>query len=280
MTQAQMTDTPMSPASPTRDAETNDVATNDVATLLSIESLNQFYGESHTLWDLTLEIPAGQCTCVMGRNGVGKTTLMKCIMGEESVRDGKLLYRAEGGSGENSSGDASGHEPLDLTRRKLEERARLGVGYVPQGRQIFPMMTVEENLRTGLAVRRDGLRQIPERIYELFPVLKEMRHRRGGDLSGGQQQQLAIGRALVIEPRLLILDEPGEGIQPNIVAQIGEVIRRLIKEDGLTVLLVEQKLPFARKYADRFVIMDRGRRVAEGEIAALSDELIKQHLTV
>ncbi|AZV32614.1 urea ABC transporter ATP-binding subunit UrtE [Cobetia sp. ICG0124] len=236
--------------------------------MLSIESLNQFYGESHTLWDLTLEIPAGQCTCVMGRNGVGKTTLMKCIMGEESVRDGKLLYRRRA------------WEPLDLTRRKLEERARLGVGYVPQGRQIFPMMTVEENLRTGLAVRRDGLRQIPERIYELFPVLKEMRHRRGGDLSGGQQQQLAIGRALVIEPRLLILDEPGEGIQPNIVAQIGEVIRRLIKEDGLTVLLVEQKLPFARKYADRFVIMDRGRRVAEGEIAALSDELIKQHLTV
>lgn len=282
MTQAQMTDTPMPHASPTHDPATNDVATNDVAPLLSIESLNQFYGESHTLWDLTLEIPAGQCTCVMGRNGVGKTTLMKCIMGEESVRDGKLLYRAEGegGSGENISGDASGDEPLDLTRRKLEERARLGVGYVPQGRQIFPMMTVEENLRTGLAVRRDGLRQIPERIYELFPVLKEMRHRRGGDLSGGQQQQLAIGRALVIEPRLLILDEPGEGIQPNIVAQIGEVIRRLIKEDGLTVLLVEQKLPFARKYADRFVIMDRGRRVAEGEIAALSDELIKQHLTV
>jgi urea transport system ATP-binding protein len=249
--------------------------------LLTIDTLNQFYGESHTLWDLTLEIPVGQCTCVMGRNGVGKTTLMKCIMGEESVRDGKLLYRADGdASGSDSGRDASSNEPLDLTRRKLEERARLGVGYVPQGRQIFPMMTVEENLRTGLAVRRDGLRQIPERIYELFPVLKEMRHRRGGDLSGGQQQQLAIGRALVIEPRLLILDEPGEGIQPNIVAQIGEVIRRLIKEDGLTVLLVEQKLPFARKYADRFVIMDRGRRVAEGEIAALSDELIKQHLTV
>lgn len=129
---------------------------------------------------------------------------------------------------------------------------------VPQGRQIFPLLTVEENLRTGLAVRKDGSKKIPERVYELFPVLKEMRHRRGGDLSGGQQQQLAIGRALVIEPHLLILDEPGEGIQPNIVAQIGEVIRRLIKEDGLTVLLVEQKLPFARKYADRFAILDRG----------------------
>ncbi len=243
--------------------------------LLTIDTLNQFYGESHTLWDLTLEIPAGQCTCVMGRNGVGKTTLMKCIMGEEVVRDGALHYLA-GDEAQKSTVEKS----LDLTRRKLEDRARLGIGYVPQGRQIFPLMTVEENLRTGLAVRRDGLRQIPERIYELFPVLKEMRHRRGGDLSGGQQQQLAIGRALVIEPRLLILDEPGEGIQPNIVAQIGEVIRRLIKEDGLTVLLVEQKLPFARKYADRFVIMDRGRRVAEGEIAGLSDELIKQHLTV
>ena len=129
---------------------------------------------------------------------------------------------------------------------------------VPQGRQIFPLLTVEENLRTGLAVRKDGSKKIPERVYELFPVLKEMRHRRGGDLSGGQQQQLAIGRALVIEPRLLILDEPGEGIQPNIVTQIGEVIRTLIKEDGLTVLLVEQKLPFARKYADRFAILDRG----------------------
>lgn len=129
---------------------------------------------------------------------------------------------------------------------------------VRQGRQIFPLLTVEENLRTGLVVRKDGSKKIPERVYELFPVLKEMRHRRGGDLSGGQQQQLAIGRALVIEPRLLILDEPGEGIQPNIVTQIGEVIRTLIKEDGLTVLLVEQKLPFARKYADRFAILDRG----------------------
>ena len=232
--------------------------------LLKIEKLNQYYGESHTLWDLDLDVPKGQCTCVMGRNGVGKTTLMKCIMGEESVRDGSILL------------DGS----IELTKEKLEERSRLGIGYVPQGRQIFPLLTVEENLRTGLAVRKDGSKQIPERIYELFPVLKEMKNRRGGDLSGGQQQQLAIGRALVIEPRLLILDEPGEGIQPNIVTQIGEVIRRLIKEDGLTVLLVEQKLPFARKFADRFAIMDRGRQVAGGEIAELSDELIKKHLTV
>ena len=232
--------------------------------MLKIEKLNQFYGESHTLWELELDVPKGQCTCVMGRNGVGKTTLMKCVMGEESTSSGSIQF--DGGT--------------ELTKQKLEERSRLGIGYMPQGRQIFPLLTVEENLRTGLAVRKDGSKKIPERIYELFPVLKEMKNRRGGDLSGGQQQQLAIGRALVIEPQLLILDEPGEGIQPNIVAQIGEVIRRLIKEDGLTVLLVEQKLPFARKYADRFAIMDRGRRVAEGEIAELSDELIKKHLTV
>lgn len=236
--------------------------------MLAIEKLNQFYGESHTLWDLDLDVPAGQCTCVMGRNGVGKTTLLKAVMGEVNVASGQLRYTA---------GDQSA---VELTKKSVEARSRLGIGYVPQGRQIFPLLTVEENLRTGLAARSDGLKKIPERVYELFPVLKEMKNRRGGDLSGGQQQQLAIGRALVIEPKLLILDEPGEGIQPNIVAQIGQVIRQLIKEDGLTVLLVEQKLPFARKYADRFVIMDRGRPVAKGEISELSNELIKQHLTV
>lgn len=236
--------------------------------MLAIEQLNQFYGESHTLWDLDLDVPAGQCTCVMGRNGVGKTTLLKAVMGEVNVASGHLRY---------TGGDQSA---VELTKKSVEARSRLGIGYVPQGRQIFPLLTVEENLRTGLAARSDGLKKIPERVYELFPVLKEMKHRRGGDLSGGQQQQLAIGRALVIEPKLLILDEPGEGIQPNIVAQIGQVIRQLIKEDGLTVLLVEQKLPFARKYADRFVIMDRGRPVAKGEISELSNELIKQHLTV
>ena len=232
--------------------------------MLTIDKLNQYYGESHTLWDLDLAVPAGECTCVMGRNGVGKTTLMKAIMGEVAVASGSIRYAEE----------------VELTRRRVEDRSRLGIGYVPQGRQIFPLMTVEENLRTGLAARSDGRRSIPERIYELFPVLEEMKHRRGGDLSGGQQQQLAIGRALVLEPRLLILDEPGEGIQPNIVTLIGEVIRKLIKEDGLSVLLVEQKLPFARRYADRFVIMDRGRPVARGGIGELTESLIKAHLTV
>ena len=232
--------------------------------MLTIDGLNQFYGESHTLWDLDLSVPTAECTCVMGRNGVGKTTLMKAIMGEVALASGSIRYA----------------DDIELTRRRVEERSRLGIGYVPQGRQIFPLLTVEENLRTGLAARADGLKRIPSRVYELFPVLDEMKHRRGGDLSGGQQQQLAIGRALVLEPRLLILDEPGEGIQPNIVAQIGAVIRRLIQEDGLSVLLVEQKLPFARQYADRFMIMDRGRPMARGSIDELSDALIKEHLTV
>ncbi len=231
--------------------------------MLAIEGLNQFYGESHTLWDLSLEVPAGQCTCVMGRNGVGKTTLMQCLMGLLPVRSGAMRYRDQ-----------------DLGRLPAERRAALGLGYVPQGRQIFPLLTVEENLRIGLPARADRLRTVPDAIYDLFPVLREMRGRRGGDLSGGQQQQLAIGRALVIDPKLLILDEPTEGIQPNIVQEIGGIIRRLIGEFGLTVILVEQKLPFARRVADRFAILDRGRLMAAGDIGALGDDLVRQYLTV
>ena len=161
-----------------------------------------------------------------------------------------------------------------------ENRARSGIGYVPQGREIFPLLTVEENLKISLGARPDKAKQIPPQIYELFPVLKEMKHRRGGDLSGGQQQQLAIGRALVLDPKLLILDEPTEGIQPNIVRDIGEVIRKLNSELGLTVLLVEQKLPFARRAAEHFFIMERGRVVANGEMDMLDDELIQRYLTV
>jgi len=231
--------------------------------MLKIEQLNQYYGQSHTLWDLDLEVPEGQCTVLMGRNGVGKTTLLQCIMGLLPVRDGSIQY------GET-----------DLRRVGAEQRAGLGVGYVPQGRQIFPLLSVEENLLIGLPARRDGLRRIPEFIFEMFPVLHQMLGRRGGDLSGGQQQQLAIGRALVTDPRLLILDEPTEGIQPNIVSEIGNIVRRLNREMGLTVLLVEQKLPFARKVADRFCLLDRGRAVATGSMAALNEDLIQQYLTV
>lgn len=231
--------------------------------MLNITQLNQYYGESHTLWDMALQVPEGQCTVLMGRNGVGKTTLLQCIMGLVKVRDGHIDYQGQ-----------------NLLAVDAEHRARLGLGYVPQGRQIFPLLTVEENLRIGLPVRRDRLRQIPAAIFELFPVLKEMLHRRGGDLSGGQQQQLAIGRALVLDPKLLILDEPTEGIQPNIVHQIGDIIRKLNVELGLTVLLVEQKLPFARRVGDRFCLLDRGRQVAQGAMAELDDALIQRYLTV
>lgn len=231
--------------------------------MLNIEGLNQFYGESHTLWDLSLEIPSGRCTVIMGRNGVGKTTLMECIMGLRALKSGSMMLDGE-----------------DIAKLSAERRPYMGVGYVPQGRQIFPTLTVQENLEIGLPARKDKSRKVPEAIYELFPVLKEMLHRRGGDLSGGQQQQLAIGRALVTDPKLLILDEPTEGIQPNVVAEIGDVIRRLNEESGLTVVLVEQKLPFARKVGDRFCILDRGRNVAAGEMPELSEELIQKYLTV
>lgn len=234
-----------------------------MSNMLSIHGLNQFYAQSHTLWDIDFDVVEGQCTCLMGRNGVGKTTLLNCIMGALPLASGEIHYR-----------------DMPLHTKPMEHRARAGIGYVPQGRQIFPLLTVEENLQIGLPARPDRVRKIPESIYELFPVLKEMRHRLGGDLSGGQQQQLAIGRALVIDPKLLILDEPTEGIQPNIVAEIGEVIRKLNQEIGMTVLLVEQKLHFVKKVADQFCILDRGRRVADGPVAVLSDELVAEYLTV
>jgi urea transport system ATP-binding protein len=194
---------------------------------------------------------------------MGKTTLLKCIMGLLPTASGELLYEGQ-----------------DLRKLGADRRARLGIGYVPQGREIFSQLTVEENLRIGLSARKDKLREVPEEIFALFPVLKKMLRRRGGDLSGGQQQQLAIGRAMVLQPRLLILDEPTEGIQPNIVHEIGDIILRLNKEANLTVLLVEQKLPFARRVASEFRIIDKGRVVADGGISALTDELVRQHLTV
>jgi urea transport system ATP-binding protein len=231
--------------------------------VLAIKGLNQFYGGSHTLWDVTLTVPAGSRMCVMGRNGMGKTTLLKCIMGLQASRSGGIDFEGQ-----------------DLTKLSAEQRAKLGIGYVPQGREIFSQLTVEENLRVGIGVRKNGPRSIPDRIFELFPVLRKMMRRRGGDLSGGQQQQLAIGRALVLEPKLLILDEPCEGIQPNIVHEIGDIVIRLNKEEGLTVLLVEQKLPFARRVASEFCILDKGRNVAQGSIDNLTDEVVNKHLSV
>jgi len=231
--------------------------------LLAIDGVNQSYGGSHILWDVDVRIPAGARMCLMGRNGMGKTTLLKCIMGLLPVSSGSLLF-----------------EGSDLGTLPAEERARRGIGYVPQGREIFPQLTVEENLRVGLGIRPNGLRGVPPRVYELFPVLKQMRHRRGGNLSGGQQQQLAIGRAMVLEPTLLILDEPTEGIQPNIVHEIGDIILRLNQETGVTVLLVEQKLPFARRVASEFVIMEKGRCVVGGSIDELTDDVVHAHLSV
>ena len=231
--------------------------------MLTLDGLNQYYGESHTLWDITLQVEQGSCLCLMGRNGVGKTTLIRSIMGLLPLASGEI-----------------GFDGQTISRQGADARARIGIGYVPQGREIFPLLSVEENLRIGLSARRDKQRDIPEHIFELFPVLKKMLRRRGGDLSGGQQQQLAIGRALAIDPQLLILDEPTEGIQPNIVQEIGEIIRHLNREKNLTVLLVEQKLPFTRSVAREFSLMDRGRLVAGGSIDELNEELIQHYLTV
>jgi urea transport system ATP-binding protein len=231
--------------------------------MLQIKELNQYYGESHTLWDIELFVPKGKCTCLMGRNGVGKTTLLDVIMGLLPLQSGQIIL-----------------DGTEITKFAAEKRAGLGVGYVPQGRQIFPLLTVQENLEIGLGNGRSKIKTIPDLVFSLFPVLKEMKNRRGGDLSGGQQQQLAIGRALVLDPSLLILDEPTEGIQPNIVHEIGDIVNTLKSELGITVLLVEQKLPFARAVADGFTILDRGRSVAAGDMDTLDEKLIRKYLTV
>jgi len=231
--------------------------------MLTLKGINQFYGGSHTLWDVDFEVASGSITCLMGRNGMGKTTLLKCVMGLLPVSTGSIHL------GEK-----------DITAVAADRRASLGVGYVPQGREIFGQLSVEENLRLGQYVRKDNGAEALERVYQTFPVLKKMARRRGGDLSGGQQQQLAIGRALIFDPKLLILDEPCEGIQPNIVAEIGDLLIRLNQDTGLTVLLVEQKLPFARRVASEFRILDKGRLVAGGDISELSDTLVERHLSV
>lgn len=217
-----------------------------------VNKLNQYYGGSHILRDVNFDVPAGKVTALLGRNGVGKTTLLKALMGLIPVRTGQVLF-----------------ENKDLTRAKPYERARAGLGYVPQGREIFARLTVEENLRMAAAAG------IPERIFELFPVLRQMLGRRGGDLSGGQQQQLAIGRALAMKPRLLILDEPTEGIQPSIIKEIEHVIRALAATGEMAILLVEQYYDFARSLADQYLVMERGEIVARGAGADMDRDGIK-----
>jgi len=231
--------------------------------LLAVHALNQSYGGSRTLWDVDIQVPEGSRTCLMGRNGMGKTTLLKCIMGLLPASSGRITF-----------------DGRDIRPLAAEARAGLGIGYVPQGREIFPQLTVGENLEVGLGLGKGRVKKIPDSIFEMFPVLKQMLRRRGGDLSGGQQQQLAIGRALVLQPSLLILDEPTEGIQPNIVHEIGDIILRLNRDAGVTVLLVEQKLPFARRVASEFRILEKGRCVADGPIEALTDDVVHDHLSV
>jgi urea transport system ATP-binding protein len=230
--------------------------------VLDVREVHQYYGGSHTLRGTSLSLPEGSCTCVMGRNGVGKTTLLRAIMGLVAVRSGSVSF---GGR--------------ELLGSDTSERARVGIGYVPQGREIFPELTVEENLRVGAIGRGRGA-DIPELVLRLFPVLRTMMRRRGGDLSGGQQQQLAIARALTLKPKCVLLDEPTEGIQPSIVHELGDVIRRLYVEEKVSVLLVEQKLPFARRVGQHFFLMDRGAVVASGAMKDLSEDLVRRHLTV
>ncbi len=231
--------------------------------MINVSQLNQRYGGSQILWDLNMDIAAGSRTCIMGRNGVGKTTLLKCLMGMLPAASGSITINQQ-----------------DVTRASIESRANIGVGYVPQGRHIFGQLTVEENLKVSLNCKRQTSRSLPEDIFEYFPVLKEMLQRRGGDLSGGQQQQLAIARALVLNPNMLILDEPNEGIQPNIVQLIRDVLLRLNKEKGMTIVLVEQKLPFARAVGEQFYLMERGKMVSHGAMPELNDDLVKQYLSV
>ena len=231
--------------------------------MLKIDELNQSYGQSHTLWDVNLEVDHGACVSLIGRNGVGKTTLLECVMGLLKTDSGSIFFNG-----------------TNLLSEAAERRAALHIGYVPQGRMIFPLLTVAENLEIGLGNQPRSNRSIPDHVFDLFPVLKSMLRRRGGDLSGGQQQQLAIARALVINPDFLILDEPTEGIQPNIVQEIGDVIMQLNRELAMTVLVVEQKLPFVRRVCGRFFIMTKGAVVASGNMDALTDELVQEHLSV
>lgn len=236
--------------------------------MLSVKSVNQYYGQKHILWDINLELYRGQCTCLIGRNGVGKTTLINCIMGHLPVKSGAISWQSRN------------EEPQSLLNLPVESRAQMGIGYVPQGRQIFSQMSVDENLQIAMMASRNKTRRVPEEVYDLFPALKEMGTRKAGELDESQQQQLAISRALVQEPELLILDEPTEHTSASMAANMGNIIHRLNRDLGLTLLLVGHKLPFIRSVADRFCLVDGGRDVAQGTLAQLDDQLIKNYLTV
>jgi urea transport system ATP-binding protein len=229
--------------------------------MLTVENLSLHYGAAQALRGVSVQACLGEVTCVLGRNGVGKTSLLRAIVGQRPISRGAILF-----------------EGRDLTGLRPYERAALGIAYVPQGREIFPLLTVRENLETGFAQLPRGERRIPDEVFELFPVLKSMLGRRGGDLSGGQQQQLAIGRALVTRPRLLVLDEPTEGIQPSIIKDIGRAIAYLRRKGGMAILLVEQYFEFARELADRFVVMERGEIIEAGDRAALEGDDVRQRL--
>src|SRR5918911_1728245 len=231
--------------------------------MLTVENIDLFYGASHALRRVGITAQKGEVTCILGRNGVGKTSLLRAIFGLQPIRDGRITWEGE---------------PLE--RLSPHERARRGLALVPQGREIFPRLTVRENLETGFAALPRALRRIPEEIFELFPVLKTMLGRRGGDLSGGQQQQLAIARALVARPRLLVLDEPTEGIQPSIIKEIEQVLRALATKGEMAILLVEQYFDFARGLADSYAVMERGEVVLAGAAAEMSLDEVRRHLTV
>ncbi len=231
--------------------------------MLTVESIDLHYGAAQALRGVSVAAERGRITCVLGRNGVGKSSLLRAVVGHQPVSSGRILFDGQ-----------------DITRMKAHERARCGIAYVPQGREIFPLLTVRENLETGFARLERGKRKVPEELFELFPVLKSMLARRGGDLSGGQQQQLAIARALVMEPQLLVLDEPTEGIQPSIIKDIGRAITYLREQGRMAILLVEQYFDFARALADRYAVMERGEVVLAGEGSTMVEADVRRYLTV
>ncbi len=231
--------------------------------MLEVKNIDLFYGAAQALRGISLKVEPGKVTCVLGRNGVGKTSLLRAIVGQQPISTGSIVLDGK-----------------EITKLVPYERARLGVGYVPQGREIFPLLTVEENLETGFAPLPRASRDVPDDVYSLFPVLKDMLRRRGGDLSGGQQQQLAIARALVMRPRVLVLDEPTEGIQPSIIKDIGNAIKYLRNRGDIAILLVEQYFDFAKELADSFAVMERGQIVLSGDREAMQQTDVRQRLSL